>query len=166
MPHFYIDTSALLKRYHTEEGTEFVNELYDQKRSEKGHIYTSILTGAEFCSAIRRKQREKRLSESESNYIISAFFIESESMLFTIPADWSVVSLSIRLLSDYPLKAYDAVQLASGLGIREQTSKEMRDFYFICDDERLCLAAESESLKVLRPRSSAAHDELMRLRMA
>ena len=164
MLQFYIDTSALLKRYHREEGSEFVNDLYDIKRKENGKIYTSILTIAEYCSAIRRKQREGKFSEALANGILSAFFKESESMLFTIPADRHVVSLSIRLISDYPLKAYDAVQLASSLNAREYFSGT-GDFFFVCDDERLCVVSEKEKLKVLRPRSPAAHTELLRLRM-
>jgi len=72
----------------------------------------------------------------------------------------------MRMLTLYSLKSHDAIQLASGLEVMNHASEEARDFYFVCDDERLCQAAESESLKVLRPRSSAAHDELMRLRMA
>jgi hypothetical protein len=72
----------------------------------------------------------------------------------------------MRMLTLHSLKSHDAIQLASGIDTHEYALREMKDFYFVSDDERLCLAAESESLKVLRPRSSAAHDELMRLRMA
>jgi len=72
----------------------------------------------------------------------------------------------MRFVSTYPMKAYDAIHLATCFEAREYASKGEGDFYFVCDDERLCQAAEKENLKVLRPRSSAALDELMRLRMA
>ena len=97
---------------------------------------------------------------------IDIFSVESEAMLFYINLERPIIYNSMRLLVDHSLKSHDAIQLACGLEVQEHASKEMKDFYFVADDERLCLAAESESLKVLRPRSSAAHDELMRLRMA
>jgi len=50
---FYLDTSALVKRYKTEEGTDIIDYLYD--KLPKGHsMATSFLTVLEFASAIRR----------------------------------------------------------------------------------------------------------------
>jgi predicted nucleic acid-binding protein len=50
---FYLDTSALVKRYKTEEGSDMIDNLYDNL--PRGHsMATSFLTVLEFVSAIRR----------------------------------------------------------------------------------------------------------------
>lgn len=50
---FYLDTSALVKRYKTEEGSDIIDYLYDNL--PRGHsLATSFLTVLEFVSAIRR----------------------------------------------------------------------------------------------------------------
>ena len=48
---FYLDTSALVKRYKTEEGSEMVDDLYDNLPSGNS-LAISFLTVLEFVSAI------------------------------------------------------------------------------------------------------------------
>jgi len=153
MTRFYLDTSALFKRYHEEAGSEFVNELFDYQIQRKERMCASILAGAEFCSAIRRHQRNGGISSTTVDAIISAFLEESEYALITFPVEKHIISQSIHLLSHYSLKAYDAVQLATYLEAKDY-SVNTDDYYFVCDDERLCEAAEKEHIKVLRPRFS------------
>jgi len=166
MPHFYIDSSALVKRYHDEDGSRFANELFQYQYGRNEKLYTSSLTAVEFCSAIMRHKNEGKITERVAVGILNIFRIEAESMLFYIDLDRPLIYNSMRLLYEHSLRSHDSIQLASGLAVMEHASKEMGYFYFVCDDERLCQAAEKENLKVLRPRSAVAHDELMRLRMA
>jgi predicted nucleic acid-binding protein len=51
---FYLDTSAALKRYKTEKGTDVVNELYQGPRAEHP-LCTSHLTALEVESAAVRR---------------------------------------------------------------------------------------------------------------
>lgn len=55
---FYIDTSGLVKRYIKENGSDFVNDLFDftSKRGER--LYTASHTLTEFGSAVMRLSRE------------------------------------------------------------------------------------------------------------
>ena len=153
MPFFYLDTSALLKRYHEEAGSDFINALYDYQRHWQRKFFTSVLSGTEFCSAIYRHQREKTFSIESAKGIIYAFLKDSESMLLTIPVDNRIISLSIEILSDHPLRAYDSIQLASSIAAKDCLSID-EDFFFVCDDERLCNSAYNVGLKVLNPRFS------------
>lgn len=50
---FYLDTSALVKRYKTEEGSEAIDHLYEELPMGS-HLATSFLSVLEFVSAIRR----------------------------------------------------------------------------------------------------------------
>ena len=55
MPVYFFDTSALVKRYHIEAGSEKVNELFDNP--EGIFVITSIAV-TEFVSALARKLYE------------------------------------------------------------------------------------------------------------
>ena len=61
---FYLDTSALVKRYKAEEGSDIIDYLYDNL--PRGHsMATSFLTVLEFVSAIRRLQKGNRISQDD-----------------------------------------------------------------------------------------------------
>lgn len=51
----FFDTSALVKFFHTEEGTDKVTELIN---SEENEIWISEVAGLEFLSAILRRLRK------------------------------------------------------------------------------------------------------------
>ncbi|MBU4374341.1 MAG: hypothetical protein KKD69_06555 [Euryarchaeota archaeon] len=48
---FYLDTSALVKRYKTEEGSEAIDHLYEELPMGS-HLATSFLSVLEFVSAM------------------------------------------------------------------------------------------------------------------
>lgn len=53
MPMFYLETSALLKKYRTERGTDVVRELFEGKSDAEAFI-TSYFTVLEVISVARR----------------------------------------------------------------------------------------------------------------
>ena len=83
---FYLDTSALVKRYKTEEGSDMIDYLYNNL--PKGHsLATSFLTVLEFVSAIRRLLKGNRISKDDFETIISTFsqeegIIENPSLFY------------------------------------------------------------------------------------
>lgn len=151
MMHFYLDTSALFKRYHDESGSTFIHSLFDQAYRNEYAFYTSILTGIEFCSVIRRHQREGGVDEETAESIIHTFLFESEATLNTFPVDQQILQTAMTLISNHPLKAYDAVQLATCFEAKIYSTKT-NGFYFVCDDDRLREAAKRECVNVLNPR--------------
>lgn len=58
MKRYFFDTSALVKIYHREDGSDFCLELY----ANHSQIIISELARVELYSAVFRKQREKQLS--------------------------------------------------------------------------------------------------------
>jgi len=53
---FYFDTSALLKRYVAENGSEWITSLV---KDENNLIFTSAITTVEVAWALARREREK-----------------------------------------------------------------------------------------------------------
>jgi hypothetical protein len=60
----------------------------------------------------------------------------------------AVVEEAVSLLDRYPLKAYDAVQLA---GCRALQSNLREQVTFVCSDDQLLRAAKGEGLPVIDP---------------
>jgi predicted nucleic acid-binding protein len=66
----FFDTSALVKLFHYEEGSEVVTNLVNSSENE---IWVSELSKVEFISALLRRYRSKEITQEEINIAISGF---------------------------------------------------------------------------------------------
>jgi len=136
----YLDTNALVKLYVKETGSPAVRAACD--RSEA--LATSRLSYVEAYAAAARRVREGGLSRKAR-----ARFAEN------LERDWQdyaivevsevVCRLAVELAGRHPLRAADALQLASALFLRESARQSV---LFLCFDERLVAAAQEEGLAV------------------
>ncbi len=60
----YLDTSSLIKLYHTESGTEELDGIFESNQVQE--VFVSSLTKVEFNSALWKKVRTKDLIEIEA----------------------------------------------------------------------------------------------------
>ncbi len=134
----YCDTSALIKRYVEEEGTEKVDALW----SDACAIATSVVAFAETFSAFRRKLREGLLSDEE--YVgLEKKFREDYKQLILVPIKSELDAVIEDLIRRHPLKGFDAIHLASALVFKElQVSAPI----FACFDNTLNKAAMKEGI--------------------
>lgn len=142
MRYYFIDTSALVKRYHQEKGTEKIDEIFESKEKI---IFISNLAVSEFTSAINRKKFEGEITESDLNLVLSRFFTDVMEILTIVGVTDSHVISSSDLILEYNLKALDSLQLATAVRLKEL------DAIFISADEKLCEAARKEGLNVVNP---------------
>ncbi len=70
---FYPDTSAIVKHYWEEEGSDFVDELYNLRAKNGGKFYTAVLVLPKFSPAAMRLSREGKLSKEEARSYINKF---------------------------------------------------------------------------------------------
>jgi predicted nucleic acid-binding protein len=146
MPSYYFDTSALVKLYTTEEGTSGVIDLVrDLTRHQIAILDIALL---EFRSAIRRKQRDREISTLDTNFILTQMEEHAASLFYVHSLTPVVTQEAARLIDLYPLKAYDAVQLAGCLIARNVMPAPLT---FVCADFRLCGAADAEGVVVFNP---------------
>jgi predicted nucleic acid-binding protein len=136
----YLDTSSLAKLYIEEEGSETVREAV----REGDTVATSLISYVEMGSAVYRRLREKRLSKSESSRLLDVF--ESDWERFgKVSIDDSLLKRSHKLLKKHPLRASDAVHLASALYLQDALEEPV---IFHSADRQLLQAARQEKLKV------------------
>ena len=138
----YIDTSALLKNYIEENGSQLLRTLF----LEIEHMESSILTELELTASIERSKSIRRIDSPRYREIIH--HIEKDirklpiSFIQVEPEDWKVAK---RLIKQRRLRVGDAIQLACALSARKRLGDSMQ---FLCADHSLLEVARLEGLKV------------------
>jgi predicted nucleic acid-binding protein len=148
---YYLETSALVKLYVYEPGTE---RLLALSARDAGHRFAILsLTQVEFRSAIRRRQRGGEIPDYAADELIESFRQHSEGKFLIQSFSDSLLDVALALIDSYPLKAYDAVQLAGYLVLRSISGTE--EPTFVCADRVLLSAARNEGCPALDPSSPA-----------
>ena len=136
----YSDTSALIKRYVGEAGSEQVVAYFDQFPI----IGASALTQVEMASAMSKALRLGWLDESEISLAWQDFL--SHWPTYTrLPASSGIVERAASMAWRHGLRAYGSIQLASALAWKDLTGDEV---VFACYDQDLLKAARREGLQV------------------
>lgn len=145
MARFFFDTSALIKLYHQEKGTEVVDRLLSQ---EQPVIVISDLTLIEMVSAFAKKVRTREITQETFETAVAAF--EKDIPAFELlPINQDVGFSAAQLLKtrgvEQGLRTLDALQLASALVANKKQTLDL----FVAADKTLLTVAEQESLLVL-----------------
>lgn len=150
MTTFYLDTSALSKRYVQESGTGWIRSLVSPTA---GHaLLTARITMVEIYSALARRKREGSVPAADCDIAAQAFTAHSANDYEFIELDMNVVILARDLLERHPLRAYDAVQLASALIANQALqAAQLAPLSFLSADERLNAVAAAEGLAIDNP---------------
>ncbi len=106
----YLDTSALLKQYIQEAGSEEVAKLLASADSTG----TNSLTYVEMASAISRAVRMKLVSADEAQTTWEDFLVDWE-LLVRLDVSGQITKRAAALAWEHGLRGYDAVHFASTL---------------------------------------------------
>ncbi|MBN1981064.1 MAG: type II toxin-antitoxin system VapC family toxin [Chitinivibrionales bacterium] len=131
----FFDTSAFIKRYVEEIGSQEVESLC----SSTDGIMVSILLPIEIIATCARLKREKCISSRHYSKIKSALLIDLRDITIIMPEP-SVVQKTVYAIESSPLKTLDAIHLGSAL--------ECSPDYFVSSDKQQIQAALKLGLKV------------------
>jgi len=150
MATYFLDTSAIIKRYIFEQGQAWILSLCNPAQ---GHdLYISQAALVEVVAAICRRAREKSISITERDWLITAFRQDSEQSYNIWPVTTDLYTSAGDLCRSHRLRAYDAVQLACTLALRQYTlANQAPDPIFVCADAGLLDIADVEGLRVENP---------------
>ncbi len=137
----YLDTSAIIKRYILEPGSETIRNLYLRAYSGETRITFSLWNIGEFLGAIDRARRLGRIEEYD---IVRRRFLGETKRMVRLGIT-SIVPLKLRVLRDswvlverHHIYEADALQIASAKYIGSEK--------FFTGDERLHEVAVEEGL--------------------
>ncbi len=112
---YFVDTSALVKRYVNEAGSEYVRGLI---ATVENFFYQSLLTPLEITSAFYRRHRMNELSSEELTLALQAYVDHSHKEYILIPYSEVLLNTAGTLLARHPLRTLDAIQLAAALDLQ------------------------------------------------
>jgi predicted nucleic acid-binding protein len=143
----FLDTSALIRRYdRTEPGADRVRALC---RRNSGHsLVIAAVTPTEVASALNRKRREGRFTQAQYAQVWRVFRGHCRQRYYVLQADEQIYQQAQRLLSTYVVRGYDALQLASALGMARLVTSIPAEFRFCTADRAQAAAAGQEGLLV------------------
>jgi predicted nucleic acid-binding protein len=140
---YYLDTSALVKRYYTEKGSTWVHSLFQPEHM----IVASKVAYAELLAALARKRREKEITEANFTHAVESFQQEWKEFVVAEVTE-AVFTDLLALVKRHPLRGFDAIHLCTALWFRKRLKT---DITFVCADHNLLAAAETEGFAVSDP---------------
>ena len=140
----YLDTSALIKLYVSEDGTDTVRDAVERASV----VAASHVSYAEARAALARACRESRIEKQDHSRAVAALKEDWKRFLvLEVTAD--LVRRAGDLAEEHALRAYDAMQLASALILKERLDA---DVSFLSYDMELSRGAQSAGLIIPQPR--------------
>ncbi|HXV83894.1 MAG TPA: type II toxin-antitoxin system VapC family toxin [Candidatus Binatia bacterium] len=147
---YFLDTSALAKRYLAERGSNRIRRLLERKADV---FYQSFLRPLEVASALYRRLRSREISPAELSFLLRAYVAHSHEDYLLLPYSDDLMNRASALIARHVLRSLDALQLASALELRDSLPAEAHPLTFVSTDDGLVDAARAEHLQAENPES-------------
>ncbi len=146
MTAYFCDTSAIIKLYHGEIGTDRMEDIFGHDESG---IIISELTTAEFCSALNTKVRTGEITDEAKDAGIRNFRKDCRDRFILTPLNSETVRQAVNIISRhgsrFSIRTLDALQLAACL------AENAEDLKFVCADLNLIRICGLEGVAVINP---------------
>lgn len=148
---YFLETSALVKRYVSEVGSSWVTSLIVPPALHTIHL--AALTSVEVVSAISRRQRGGSISATNAARLIAQFQLELAAGYYVVDLTPALIAEATRLAATHALRGSDAIQLAAAVEVSRACLAAGAVMTLISADVELNAAALAEGLAVNDPNS-------------
>ena len=147
---YFLDSSALVKRYISETGSAWVLGLFTP--ALKNEIFIAAIAKVEIVAAITRRSRTGSISVTDATAIIHQLRKDSRKDYQVIEITESIINSGMVLAETYGLRGYDAIQLAAGRAVNILClASGLPPITFVSADNELNAAVISEGLLMENP---------------
>lgn len=140
---YFFDTSAVVKLYHQETGSDRILPLYRDGEA----IVISELSKVEFLSTIHKKLRTGEITAATLIATRDRFYADCSGRFVVVHVASFIVDAALDFLNTYGgtnhLFALDALQIATLSIVAE------KDITFVCADKRLTMLVKTIGFPVL-----------------
>jgi uncharacterized protein len=155
MKYYYLDASALVKYYVPERGSQWVIDLLDSRGPDDNTApvaVTTLLSSVEGACAMERAVRMGRLDTASRDIARRRLLLDMRHRFRVVGVDSDLVARASELAQIYPLRAYDAVHLATALHLNTLLEQaRLPACVLVSADEDLLEAARGEGLAAENP---------------
>jgi predicted nucleic acid-binding protein len=143
---YYLDASAVVKRYNPETGSIWVKELTDPLAGNT--VILGEIALAEVAAALAAQHRaQDGITREERDQALALFLSHCETGYELMAISRFIIDLAVSLTQNHKLRGYDAVQLATALVANEAlTVAGLSRLTFVAADHDLLTAANAEGL--------------------
>lgn len=150
MAAYFFDSSAAVKRYVREKGTNWVISLF--RSPNQNSFYAARIILVEVISAFTRRLKEGSLSAQQADKAKIRFRRVFEQKFFKLEIDEQLIEKAANLAEKHALRGYDAVQLAAAITVNNaRILVGASSVTFVSADDNLNAAAAIEGLQVENP---------------
>jgi hypothetical protein len=143
---YFLESSAFAKLFILEQGSGPLILLLEKVDDPQKLV--SALASLEVRSAIRRRQRAGDILPADANSALHN--LDAEILrIVQQPVSPAVIDVAKLVLDSHPLRAMDALHLASCVVMRD--TLQVSDICFVSSDDSLLKAASVEQFPVLNP---------------
>jgi hypothetical protein len=143
---YFLESSAFAKLFVLERGSDSLIRTLEGVDDPQGIV--SALASLEVRSAIRRREREGDLLPADAQQAIDSLAAENLRIVEQ-PVSPTVIDVGRAVLDAHPLRAADALHLATCIVIRE--TLQISDICFVSAHDALLKAAKAEQFPTLNP---------------
>jgi uncharacterized protein len=147
---FYLDASALVKRYLAETGSAWVESLCADQTNNAIAIARFGLV--EIAAAFAGKRRGQFITDNAYESVLGALLHDARERYRLVAVGPSVIDNAIQLTRRQKLRGYDAIHLACALAVNKPlVEHDLPPLTFIAADDNLLAAARWEGLATENP---------------
>ena len=142
---YFLDSSAVVKRYAQETGSAWIELL---TAPQAGHyFYLARITAVEVVAAVARRQRGGAFSAAEAAAALADFADDLAHHYRQVDITSRLITQAIELAKTYALRGYDAMQLAAVLTVHvAREAQGLSWLTLVSADHELNAAAVAEGL--------------------
>lgn len=148
----YLDTSALLKRYKSEVGSNNIDAIF-ASNSQDFHLLTSDFTLVEATGVAARMHRAAVLSDKAYEAFLHDLYSDLLQRFVLLEPSVSVIAQAVSLAARHGLKGADAIHIGSA---KHALSSSTGSLALVSADRGMLSAATLEGMVVVNPESSDA----------
>ncbi len=150
MASYFVESSALAKRYVTERGSLWVQSILEPATGCT--VYIARVTTVEIVAATVRRARGGSITIADATVAISSFRRDVAAEYILVEVTPNIANHAMLLAETYALRGYDAIQLATCLEANSRyLSGGLPPVVLISSDKEINVAARTEGLSVEDP---------------
>jgi predicted nucleic acid-binding protein len=148
---FYLDASALAKRYLPEKGFPQINAILDTVSRNRIYVLNSGM--GEMVSILVRKRNAGVISTAEFGQAAASFDAEivQDEGITRASLTSRIIIASFPLIVAHSINSSDALILKSALTVARKLRRAGDDLVLVASDQRLLRAAQAEGLTTFNP---------------
>jgi len=145
MPVFFVDSSALVKRYHAELGSQYVTSVIESAQG----LTVSRFTKVEVTAALVRRARHANEPVEKINGVLATLEADFRDSFNVVELDAPLLEQAAVLAGKHGIRGADAVQLACLTLVRHDDPTI--ELVVLSADDELNAAATVEGFRVENP---------------